>query len=182
MFLRSHYTSSRPDVFCKKGVLTNLAKFTGKHLCQSLFFSCRRPATLLKKRPWHRRFPVNIAKFLTTPFLTEHVWWMLLSLKFWKSKYEEQLYQDQISHGYYSTEAATGVILLEKLLLEILQNPQEITLAQVFSCEFCQISRNAFSSRTPPVAVSVRGRLYERNWFTSRPHHNQTVCSGGLVK
>ena len=107
---------------------------------------------------------------------------MPLSLKFWKSKYEEQLYQDRISHGYYSTEAATGVILLEKLLLEILQNPQEITLAQVFSCEFCQISRNAFSSRTPPVAVSVRGRLYERNWFTSRPHHNQTVCSGGLVK
>ena len=30
--------SSRPEVFCKKGVLRNLAKFTGKHLCQSLFF------------------------------------------------------------------------------------------------------------------------------------------------
>ena len=25
--------SSRPEVFCKKGVLKNLAKFTGKHLC-----------------------------------------------------------------------------------------------------------------------------------------------------
>ena len=25
-------------VFCKKGVLRNFAKFTGKHLCQSLFF------------------------------------------------------------------------------------------------------------------------------------------------
>ena len=30
--------SSRPEVFCKKGVLRNFAKFTGKHLCQSLFF------------------------------------------------------------------------------------------------------------------------------------------------
>ena len=46
----------------KKGVLTNFAKLTGKHLCQ-------RPATLLKKRLWHRCFPVNFAKFLRTPFL-----------------------------------------------------------------------------------------------------------------
>ena len=30
--------SSRPDVFYKKGVLRNFAKFTAKHLCQSLFF------------------------------------------------------------------------------------------------------------------------------------------------
>ena len=31
--------SSRPEVFCKKGVLVNFAKFTGKYLCQSLFFN-----------------------------------------------------------------------------------------------------------------------------------------------
>ena len=30
--------NSRPEVFCKKGVLRNFAKFTGKHLLQSLFF------------------------------------------------------------------------------------------------------------------------------------------------
>ena len=30
--------SSRPKVFFKEGVLKNLAKFTRKHLCQSLFF------------------------------------------------------------------------------------------------------------------------------------------------
>ena len=29
------------------------------------------------------------------------------------------------------------------------------TLAQVFSCEFCEISRNTFSYRAPPVAASV---------------------------
>ena len=29
--------SSRPDVFCKKGVVRNFSQFTGKHLCQSLF-------------------------------------------------------------------------------------------------------------------------------------------------
>ena len=30
--------NSRTEVFCKKGVLKNFAKFTGKHLCQSFFF------------------------------------------------------------------------------------------------------------------------------------------------
>ena len=33
-----YYRSSRPEVFCKKGVLRNFAKFTGKRLCQSVFF------------------------------------------------------------------------------------------------------------------------------------------------
>ena len=32
------FRSSLPKVFCKKGVLRNFAKFTGKHLCQGLFF------------------------------------------------------------------------------------------------------------------------------------------------
>ena len=32
----TYYRSSRPEVFCKKGVLKNLAKFTWKHLCQIL--------------------------------------------------------------------------------------------------------------------------------------------------
>ena len=31
--------SSRQEVFCEKGVLRNFTKFTGKHLCQSLFFN-----------------------------------------------------------------------------------------------------------------------------------------------
>ena len=31
--------SSCPEVFYKKGVLRNFPKFTGKHLCQRLFFN-----------------------------------------------------------------------------------------------------------------------------------------------
>ena len=37
-----------------------------------------RPATLLKKKLWHRCFPVSFEKFLRTPFFTEHLWWLLL--------------------------------------------------------------------------------------------------------
>ena len=51
------YRSSRPEVFCKKGVLRNSAKFTGKHLCQSLFFNKVASPGLAK-----------FAKFLRTSF------------------------------------------------------------------------------------------------------------------
>ena len=61
------------EVFFRKGVLRNFAKFAGKHQCQSLFFN-----KVAGVRP----------------------------------------------------------------------------LAQVFSCEFCEISKNTFSYRTPPVAAS----------------------------
>ena len=36
------------------------------------------PATLLKKRLWHRCFPVNFVKFLRKPFLTEQLRKLLL--------------------------------------------------------------------------------------------------------
>ena len=48
--------SSHPHVFSKNDVLRNFGKFTGKHLCQSLFFfwfAGLSPTTLLRKRLWH---------------------------------------------------------------------------------------------------------------------------------
>ena len=41
-FELSKSRSSRPEVLCKKSVLRNFAKFTGKHLCQSLLPECLR--------------------------------------------------------------------------------------------------------------------------------------------
>ena len=49
----------------KKDVLRNFAKFTGKRLCQSLFFN----KVGVEKRHLHRCFPVNFPKFLRTPLL-----------------------------------------------------------------------------------------------------------------
>ena len=51
------FRSSRLEVFCKKDVLKNFAKFTGNHLCQSLF---------LNK--------------VAGPFPVEHLRWLLLEI------------------------------------------------------------------------------------------------------
>ena len=66
------YRSNRRRCSVTKDVYKNFAKFAGKHVCQSLFFNKvagLRPSILLKKRLWHKCFPVNFAKFLRTLFL-----------------------------------------------------------------------------------------------------------------
>ena len=72
-------------MFCKKGVLRNFSEFTGKHLCQSIFFNKVEGLNFIKKE----------------------------------------------------------------------------TLAQVFSYEFCEISKNTFSYTTPPVVASEAARKHE---------------------
>ena len=65
----ANHKSSHPEVFCKNGVPENFAKFTGKHLCLSLFF---------KRETLHRCFSVNFAKFSRRRFFIKHLQWLLL--------------------------------------------------------------------------------------------------------
>ena len=76
----SIYRSSRPEVFCKKSVLRNITKFTGKHRFSDVFKGYRNAFNFIKKSLCHRCFPVNFVKFLRTPFFIEHIWWLLLYL------------------------------------------------------------------------------------------------------
>ena len=62
--------SSHRRFSIKKGVLTNFSKFTGKHLCQSLFF----------KRFYDRFFPVNFSKSVGPLFLQNTFGRLLLHL------------------------------------------------------------------------------------------------------
>ena len=84
--------SSGRELFCKRRCFRNLAKFTGKHLCQRFFF-----------------------------------------FNFFKKE----------------------------------------TLAQVFSCEFCEISKNTFYYRTPLVAAFVFsceiGEIFRNTFFYRTP-------------
>ena len=81
--LQMFFRSSRPEMFCKKAVLRDFPKFTGKHLCQSLFITKVgvQGRQFYLKRTLAQVFPVNFAKFGRTPFLTEHLWWLLLVLQ-----------------------------------------------------------------------------------------------------
>ena len=55
-----------------------------------------RPATLLKKRSWHRSFAVNFVKFLRTPFFIEHLWyptrWVHLC---WWHRFDQRLCKEE---------------------------------------------------------------------------------------
>ena len=53
-----------------------------ENTCQSLFLIKLQALGPNIKRPSHRCFPVNFAKFLRTSFLTEHIRWLPLS-KMW---------------------------------------------------------------------------------------------------
>ena len=65
-----------------KGILRNFEKFTGKHLCQRLFFNkVAGPATLLKKRLGRRCFLMNFAKSLRTSFLQNTSGRLLLAFR-----------------------------------------------------------------------------------------------------
>ena len=106
--------SSRPEVFCEKCVLRNFAKFTGKHLCRSLFFN-----KVARLTPLDNCF---------STFYLLHICQNVFHLILW---------QLEILNG-----GACNFIKKE-------------TLAQVFCCEFCKISKNTFFYRTPLVAASV---------------------------
>ena len=135
--LRVHW-SSRPEVFCKKGVL---AKFTGKHLCQISFLK-----TLLEKRLWHRCFPVNLAKFLRTLFLTEHLRWLLL--KYYNCvliKYLQLIPVLNFSHDFFSCAIAISFFTCSS------------TIKVIFVVSFY-----GYNSSTPlcEVPISYKGYSY----------------------
>ena len=118
-------------MFCKKSVLRNfakLAKLTGKHLCHSLFFNSvagLRPANLLKKRLWHRRFAVSFVKFLRTPFFIEHLW---------MAAYEVSLSIDLRFTGFYEINPSKKVcfICLHESPLNMTKNAFYFILKALF--------------------------------------------------
>ena len=60
-------------MICKKGALKNFTKFTGKHLCQSLFFD-----KAAETGDWHRCFRMNFANFFKKTFFIDYLRVLLL--------------------------------------------------------------------------------------------------------
>ena len=90
--------SSHPEVFYRKGALRNFAKFTGKHLSQSLFFTkiCRSEAcNFIKNETLAQTFSCEFCEISKNTFFTEHlqatasVWFCLSKLEKLSSESEE---------------------------------------------------------------------------------------------
>ena len=90
-----------------------LSCISGKYIFITDKTSCLRSATSLKKRLWHRSFPVNSFKFLGTPFYIEHLWWLLLNyaIKFHNilTKGPEQSDWTSYSLGCYDSVIYQGI-------------------------------------------------------------------------
>ena len=73
-FLQNTSRSSRLQMFFKISFLKSFANFRGKLLCWGLVLKNLEAEGLQlhKKRLQYRSFPVKFAKFLRTPFFTEH--------------------------------------------------------------------------------------------------------------
>ena len=63
-----------------KKVFLEISPNSHKKTCAGVSFLIRFIITLLKKWLWYKCIPLNLAKFLRTHFLTEHLWWLLLFL------------------------------------------------------------------------------------------------------
>ena len=81
------YRSSRSEVFCKKGVLENFFKFRKTPVPELPV-----PTTSLKKRLWHRCFPLNLAKFSRTFFFDRTP---LVAASEYTAKMSQNLYVNQ---------------------------------------------------------------------------------------
>ena len=121
-------------------------------------------ATLLKKRLWHRCFAVNVAKFLRTPpvaasetiYLHSKTTLLLINsihLLFYSLEIQRRFIQTK-----YSTVSETVArrCSVKKIVLKHATTNffKKETLTQKFSCEFCEILKDIFFQRTPPVDAS----------------------------
>ena len=126
---------SRTGMFCKQGALRNFTKFTGKHLCQSLFFN---KVEGLRKRL--RCFPVNFAKFLRTPLFIEHLWWLLLKKK-------PQSHHGRICVTFkLEKQRLRGVSCIAKILLNSFWKTSRELLVVTLSVPICF---NSFITEVP---------------------------------
>ena len=136
----------------KKGVLRNFAMFLGKHLCQSLFFNKvagLRPATLLKKRLWHRHFPVNFAKFLRTPLVagSEDC---VSTRKYWRNS---NFIKKRLRHRCFRC-----------FFYRINFIKKKKTSIQVFSCEYYEIFMSSFFMEHLQELLMMKGYSCFYSW------------------
>ena len=109
------------------------------------------PATSLKKRLWHSCFPVNFAKLLRTPFLTEPLRRLLLK---------------------YSRKLIIRILLKQKQLSRgILRKKYSENLHQIYrrtpmpKCDFSKAAKQLYWNHTFAWVFSCKFATYFQNNF-----------------
>ena len=65
------------------------------------------------------------------------------------------IFIQQVSHKFHQYRSSRPEVFYRKGVPQVCNFIKKETLAQVFSREFCEISKNNFFHRTPPVVASV---------------------------
>ena len=100
--------SSRPEVFCKKGVHRNFAKFTRKRQCQSLFFN--KVADLIKKDTLTQVFSCKICEISKNTF---SYWTPPVAAS--ENRTAEKFHQEGVAYHYIRGQASDIQMIYELL-------------------------------------------------------------------
>ena len=124
----------------------------------------------VRANPWHKLYAFqpatvlpNISPFLClklcyVSYFLNHLTQIALLFFFFRSSLPEVVCKEGVPRNFVKL---TGKHLCQSLVFWYCCRPQiwnfieKETLAHVFSCEFCENSKNILSYRTPPVAASV---------------------------
>ena len=116
-------------------------------------------ASALKKRLRHRRFPLNFAKFLRTPFLTEHPRWLQNIIAYWEeSKQSMALSNKSVSfytvNNWWVLGIATGKFWNLNPHLQYTNTDFKISLyvrihVKILPWKFCIFNSKGFLSYSP---------------------------------
>ena len=151
----------------KKVALKNFPKFTGKHLCQSLFFN-KVAISACRKRLW-RCFPVNFLKFLRVLFLKNTFGRLLLTFVL------NVIYLQPYFILFFQTNSTrrTKIIQIIKLpskrVLGIYSSEEYLTLRQ-YCWELKVITLVTYKIRIRKVLKTLFWKVAHKKMFrSSRP-------------
>ena len=137
-FQYNQLRSSHPEMFCKKGILKNSAKFKGKHLYQSLFFNKvagHRPqaCSFIKKETLTQVFSCEFCEHV---FLQDTSGGCQLQITTFSGRTDFESIKNNFGgvHSFarlHTSEAFVQKCSVKKVFLNISQNPHENTCARV---------------------------------------------------
>ena len=139
-------TPRKGVLWSEKRILRNLAKFTGKKLCQRPFFNKvagLRPETLLKKRFWPEAATRGVLCKKMFLEILQNSQENYVTVVFCHSCYSCL----KLCHSITEWRSITTLSQLLKTLSlchSCRKSHSKTTLSQLLSCEFCKISKKSF--------------------------------------